>query len=251
MIASLFATAFLLPLGGSPALADPPPAFSVTADPPPATSAVLDPPPVISAVLDPPPVISAVLDPPPVISAVLDPPPVISVSLDPPPAVPVVADPPPAISVSLDDGVRRAAPGSESVYTLRIVNQGATALEGVTLAQTLPSSLIFVSADAGGRVQEGKVSWTVDVPAKRETVVHLSVRVGVVAAGETPNLATTACARRGGGPVLVCATDIDTLVPEKRSPRWLLPVSLLAGGGLAVGVFLVRRRRHRRRRQVL
>ncbi|MEV7008481.1 hypothetical protein [Streptosporangium sp. NPDC051022] len=165
-----------------------------------------------------------------------------------PGGLPAWADPPAAISIILDDGVRQAAPGSESTYTLRVSNRGDTALEGITLAQTLPPSLFFVSADAGGRAQDGTVSWTVDVPAGRETVVHLSARVGDPTADEVPNLATTACARRGdGGPVLVCATDIDTMViQEERSPRWLLPLSLVVGGALVGIVFLIRRRRRHR-----
>lgn len=158
------------------------------------------------------------------------------------------ADPVPSVSISLDDGARETTPGAENTYTLRLSNQGGDRLKRVLLVQSLPPSMTFVKADAGGRVERDKVAWTVNVLPRKETVVHLSARVGAVAgAAEARNLATTACARRSAaGPVLVCATDVNT-VASPETTDWVLPISLAAAAaaGLATTAFLLRRRRRR------
>ncbi|MEV4379410.1 hypothetical protein [Streptosporangium sp. NPDC049644] len=161
---------------------------------------------------------------------------------------PAWGDPVPSLSISIDDGMRDTAPGAESTYTLRVSNQGTTRLRRILLVQSLPPSMTFVKADAGGRVERDKVAWTVNVLPRKETVVHLSARVGAVAgAAEARNLATTACARRSAaGPVLVCATDVNT-VASPETTDWVLPISLAsaAAAGLATTAFLLRRRRRR------
>ncbi|MEU8384405.1 hypothetical protein [Streptosporangium sp. NPDC048865] len=157
------------------------------------------------------------------------------------------ADPVPSVSISLDDGARETAPGAENTYTLRVSNQGTSQLKRVLLVQSLPPSMTFVKADAGGRVKQGKVAWTVNVPPQKDAVVHVSARVGAVAGAAVRNLATTACARRSAtGPVLVCATDINTVaLPEEETAGWVLPFSLASAvvAGLVTGAFLLRRRR--------
>ncbi|MER6170631.1 hypothetical protein [Streptosporangium sp. NPDC001681] len=156
-------------------------------------------------------------------------------------------DPVPSLSISLDDGTRDTTPGAENTYTLRINNQGTTRLRHILLVQSLPPSMTFVKADAGGRVEQGKVAWTVNVLPRKETVVHLSARVGAVAGAQVRDLATTACARRSAaGPVLVCATDVNT-VASPETTDWVLPISLAsaAAAGLATAGFLLRRRRRR------
>ncbi|MFF3437657.1 hypothetical protein [Streptosporangium sp. NPDC002721] len=156
------------------------------------------------------------------------------------------ADPVPSVSISLDDGAREITPGAENTYTLRISNQGTSQLRRVLLVQSLPPSMTFVKADAGGRVKQGKVAWTVNVPPQKDTVVHMSARVGAVAGAALRNLATTACARRSAtGPVLVCATDINTVAVPEKTADWVLPVSLACAvaAGLATGALLLRRRR--------
>jgi len=122
-------------------------------------------------------------------------------------------------------------------------------LKRVLLVQSLPPSMIFVKADAGGRVEQDKVAWTVNVPPRKDAVVHLSTRVGAVAGAEVRDLATTACARKSAtGPVLICATDINTVAwPE--TADWVLPVSLASAAvaGLATTAFLLHLRRRRTR----
>jgi|GEM_PF-5135176 len=159
------------------------------------------------------------------------------------------ADPIPSVSISLDDGARETTPGAENTYTLRLSNQGTDRLKRVLLVQSIPPSMTFVKADAGGRMKRGKVAWTVNVPPEKETVVHVSTRVGAVAGATVRDLATTACARRGAtGPVLVCATDINTVTPPEKTAAWLLPVSLVSAtaAGLATALFLFRRGRRGR-----
>ncbi|WP_326646149.1 hypothetical protein OG884_15990 [Streptosporangium sp. NBC_01755] len=160
---------------------------------------------------------------------------------------PAWGDPVPSLSISLDDGTRETAPGAESTYTLRISNQGTTRLRRILLVQSLPPSMTLVKADAGGHVEQGKVAWTVNVLPRKDTVVHLSARVGAVAGAQVRDLATTACARRSAaGPVLVCATDVNTVaLPE--TTDWVLPISLAsaAAAGLATTAFLLHRRRRR------
>lgn len=156
------------------------------------------------------------------------------------------ADPVPSVSISLDDGARETTPGAENTYTLRISNQGTAQLRRVLLVQSLPPSMTFVKADAGGEVKQGKVAWTVNVPPQKDAIVHVSARVGAVAGAAMRNLATTACARRSAtGPVLVCATDINTVAVPEKTADWVLPVSLASAAvaGLITGAFLLRRRR--------
>ncbi|WP_329087866.1 MULTISPECIES: hypothetical protein [unclassified Streptosporangium] len=156
------------------------------------------------------------------------------------------ADPVPSVSISLDDGARDTTPGAENTYTLRLSNQGTARLKRVLLVQSLPPSMTFVKADAGGHVEQDKVAWTVNVPPEKDTIVHLSARVGAVAGAAVQNLATTACARRSAtGPVLVCATDINTVTPPEKTAGWVLPVSLASAAvaGLATTALLLRRRR--------
>ncbi|MEU8202072.1 hypothetical protein [Streptosporangium sp. NPDC049046] len=159
------------------------------------------------------------------------------------------ADPVPSVSISLDDGARETTPGAENTYTLRLSNQGGDRLKRVLLVQSLPPSMTFVKADAGGHVEQGKVAWTVNVPPEKDTIVHVSARVGAVAGAAVQNLATTACARRSAtGPVLACATDINTVAPPKETAAWVLPVSLAAAvaAGLATAALLFRRGRRGR-----
>ncbi len=84
----------------------------------------------------------------------------------------------PNLSLS-KDGPATAAAGSEFVYTLAYVNTGDGAAAGVSVTDTLPASLTFVSAQPAPTSQSGQtLTWDVgDVAAGGSGSVSLRVRL--------------------------------------------------------------------------
>jgi uncharacterized repeat protein (TIGR01451 family) len=69
-------------------------------------------------------------------------------------------------------------PGSTMQYTLTVKNIGNEDATGVTITDQVPANTTFVSADQGGTVSGGKVTWTgLTAPAGGSAQVHLSVTV--------------------------------------------------------------------------
>lgn len=69
-------------------------------------------------------------------------------------------------------------PGSTMQYTLTVRNIGNQDATGVTITDPVPANTTFVSADQGGTLSGGKVTWTgLTAPAGGSAQVHLSVTV--------------------------------------------------------------------------
>lgn len=82
----------------------------------------------------------------------------------------------PGLSVRVDDGIERTVTGDEVAYTVTVHNDGGQDLERVRLEQRLPEDYQSASAP-GGEVADGRIVWTVDVPAASEITVEAAVRL--------------------------------------------------------------------------
>jgi uncharacterized repeat protein (TIGR01451 family) len=82
------------------------------------------------------------------------------------------------LAVSQTDGRDRAAPGDTITYTLVIENRGEGAATGVTVRDTLPDSVTFVSASDGGTTAGRVVIWPAfDLAEGASAVRTVTVRV--------------------------------------------------------------------------
>jgi uncharacterized repeat protein (TIGR01451 family) len=119
--------------------------------------------------------------------------------------------PPPQLSIAVDNGGTAARSGDKLSYTLTVTNLGTRKVENLRVSQTIPSGAAFVSADAEGRPDAGKVGWSVDLPTGKEVRMHTTMTVGSTSESAL-RLATVACAQVSAkGPALVCASDSDQL----------------------------------------
>lgn len=84
----------------------------------------------------------------------------------------VVAPSQPDVSI---DG-QKVAVGQTLVYKITYTNQGNAPGE-VTITDTLPRFVEFVSADNGGQLSDGTVTWTITVPAGESKTVSVKVKV--------------------------------------------------------------------------
>ena len=63
-------------------------------------------------------------------------------------------------------------------YTLTVKNTGVTAYTGIVVTDNVPIGTEFVSAEDGGTLADGIVTWKVDaLAARQETTVHFTVKV--------------------------------------------------------------------------
>ncbi|MCP3964367.1 MAG: tandem-95 repeat protein, partial [bacterium] len=126
--------------------------------------------------------------------------------------VPTVPD----LSLMKDDGRDGVVPGLELTYTLTVTNVGTRDATGVTLSDTLPAEVTFVSAGDGGAESGGVVTWPAISLASGAGVERtLTVRVSSSlppSVTEITNTATVADDGSGGPdptPENNTATDID------------------------------------------
>ena len=92
--------------------------------------------------------------------------------------------PAPALVIAKNDAGVPVGPGSNIDYTLTVSNIGNAAATGVRITDPLPKNTTFVSADNGGRFEDGQVTWrnltapTGDPAAGGgKLVVHLVVKI--------------------------------------------------------------------------
>lgn len=167
---------------------------------------------------------------------------------------------PPQLSIAVDNGHSSTAAGDTLDSAITVRNLGTTKIVGLKLTQTMPTGLVFGSADAAGVAGPDGVSWTVDLAPTAEAVVRSTMTVS-----DTPpdllRLATVACAAASAdGPPIVCASDSDQLpagaaaeaaiaADESAAASTALLRWYLAGGAVlvvaAVAVLLLIRRRRR------
>jgi hypothetical protein len=65
----------------------------------------------------------------------------------------------PALNLQLSSEQGTVAPGGKFIYTLATANLSGSSLPGTTLSATVPKGASFVSADTGGTLTGGVVTW--------------------------------------------------------------------------------------------
>jgi uncharacterized repeat protein (TIGR01451 family) len=127
-------------------------------------------------------------------------------------ATPAGADPAATqLSIAIDNGHTATKVGDQLHYETVVENLGEVPVSRLVLTQTMPDGLDFATADAGGRLSDGVVTWRVRVPAGGHVTVHTSGEV-TETMSDTLRLASVACATtKAGKPPVVCATHSDEL----------------------------------------
>jgi uncharacterized repeat protein (TIGR01451 family) len=83
-----------------------------------------------------------------------------------------------ALVVSKSDAGKPVGPGSTVDYTLTVKNIGNVAATNTVVTDSLPANTTFVSADQGGTLTSGTLSWSnLTVPAGGQVSLHFTVRI--------------------------------------------------------------------------
>ena len=84
------------------------------------------------------------------------------VSASPSPRGTTTPSPPrsPRLSISVTDGQTAVKPGDQLTYLVSVQNGGMRNVPNLTITQTLPPGLKFVSASGHGAAAGGQVSWS-------------------------------------------------------------------------------------------
>ncbi|WP_457031662.1 hypothetical protein [Kitasatospora sp. P5_F3] len=164
------------------------------------------------------------------------------------PAAPAEAPaPPPAlVAVAIDAGRAQAQAGGTLTYTVRVRNDSDRPITGAEISQMLPPTLQPQTAGQGGQLGATQVTWTADLPPRRDVTLTLTAGVAKDTA-HTDKLVTTACVRtEAGQPLAGCASS--RLAWEQESNA-VWPMVAAAGAGVVTVVGSVLAvRAHRRRR---
>ncbi len=125
----------------------------------------------------------------------------------------------PILEVTKDDGQTIVAPGAVLTYAIVVTNTGTQTATGVTVVDTLPADVIFVSADRGGIYASAthSVSWpsfTLAVGAVNAQEFHVTVKVKDAAGATLPNevIARDDGSSTNGIPVESSDTDTDQVI---------------------------------------
>ncbi len=122
------------------------------------------------------------------------------------------------LQIAKTDGVAAAAPGAVLTYTLTVTNAGNVTASGVTVTDTLPGNVAFLSASDGGGEVGGVVAWpTFSLAGGAAVTRTVTVQVANPLPAGALALTNTAGVSDSGGhgpeptPGDNTATDTDTL----------------------------------------
>ena len=170
-----------------------------------------------------------------------------------PPAIAASAASAPQLSIAVDNDRTTVQTGESLDYAITIRNLGTSDVDGLHITQSVATGLKFDSADSSGRLADGNVAWTLDVPANDSATVRSTMTVGKTSPGLL-RIATVACARTSeNGTPIVCASHFARL-PAKGAATsdasgsgvrlsWYLGGGAVLLAALAAGAIVVVRRR--------
>ena len=151
----------------------------------------------------------------------------------------IIDIPTPDVTVTKTDGVDTADPGDTLTYTIDFVNLGDGEAENVTITDTLPDYITFVSASDGGTEAGGVVTWNLGtLPAGASGFVTLTVEIDDLfpAAGvyELLNHVSISTTTPGDDPSNNEDTDLTlvTAMPELAVTKTAAPEPVPAGDQL-------------------
>ncbi len=102
-------------------------------------------------------------------------------------------------------------PGDQLTYLVSVQNSGTRNTPHLTITQTLPAGLKFLSASGHGVVAGGQIAWSAGLPAGRTETFRVVTLVTRTSA-RTLRLAAVACAAApGSNRPIVCAAHLDRL----------------------------------------
>ncbi|MFJ9522995.1 hypothetical protein ACIRPK_32710 [Kitasatospora sp. NPDC101801] len=156
------------------------------------------------------------------------------------------APPPALVAVSIDAGRAEAQAGGTLTYTVKVRNDSDRPIAGAEISQLLPPALEARSADQGGQLGATQVTWTADLPPRRDVTLTLTAGVAENTA-HTDKLVTTACVRTvADQPLAGCASSRLAWAPDDGGVWPMAAVAAGAGVVALVGGALVVRARRRR-----
>ncbi|OGJ74039.1 hypothetical protein A2217_00110 [Candidatus Peribacteria bacterium RIFOXYA2_FULL_55_28] len=89
-------------------------------------------------------------------------------------------------AISKSDGRTGANAGETLIYTITVENTSSTDANSVTVRDTLPANVTYVSSDNGGTHSSGVAQWTgLSIPAGQTLTLHLTVTINAAAPGGT------------------------------------------------------------------
>ena len=117
----------------------------------------------------------------------------------------------PQLSIAIDNGKKSTTIGDTLDYVITVQNLGTADVDGLFIAQSVPSGLDFGTADAGGTADASAVAWNLDLKATTTATFHTTMTVTATPA-ELLRLASVVCASASAdGPPIVCASHSDQL----------------------------------------
>ena len=117
----------------------------------------------------------------------------------------------PQLSIAIDNGKKSTTIGDTLDYVITVQNLGTADVDGLLIAQSLPSGLDFGTADAGGTADASEVTWNLDLKATTTATFHTTMTVTATPA-ELLRLASVVCANSSAdGSPIVCAAHSDQL----------------------------------------
>jgi uncharacterized repeat protein (TIGR01451 family) len=122
------------------------------------------------------------------------------------------------LTLTVDDGRVTAAPGDTLTYNVIVHNASSVQASNITLTDTLPGQLQFLSGSDAGYVNGQTVTWqNVTVPANGQQTVTLTARISGSA---TTGILINTLQASANGQVLGSASDATTIVAPIALPSY-------------------------------
>ena len=143
------------------------------------------------------------------------------------------------VSITKSDSVDPVTAGNDLTYTMVVANAGPSSAAGVTVSDPLPAGTSFVSADNGGTLAAGTVTWAIGTLASgasvtRTLVVHVNPSL-TAALSNTASVSTSTTDTNAGnnsasqGTTVATSADLSVGISDTPDP-------VAAGGSITYTV---------------